>query len=387
MRSLDGRWDDLVIICSTQVWRDIPVVEMQLARRLATRTPVLFVDPAASPLHGGQLRPRLEQRSPRLAVLRTPGLPGPNRPVVRDVVHRMVVRSVRHAVRALGSPRVRAMVVARPPGPFGAVETDRTVSLVTDDFVAGASLMGVDRGYLERSVEQMAARSDVVLAVSEPLADQWRLLAPHAEIGLLPNGVDVDLYQDVDRLARPDDIELPDPLVGCVGQLNRRLDPKLLDEIADRGRSVLLIGPLTSSTDRTWFDAFVARPNVQWLGAKPHDELPAYLGALTVGVVPYTQSPFNQASFPLKTLEYLAAGRAAVSTDLPAVRWIDSPLIVTGDSPADFADRVEEELARPQTPELVRARRALATEHSWDARAASLAAVLGLDDAPREDLK
>jgi hypothetical protein len=38
---------------------------------------------------------------------------------------------------------------------------------------------------------------------------------------------------------------------------------------------------------------------------------------MDVGLTPYADTPFNQASFPLKTLEYLSAGLPVVSTDLP----------------------------------------------------------------------
>ena len=53
-------------------------------------------------------------------------------------------------------------------------------------------------------------------------------------------------------------------------------------------------------------------------------ELPSYLRVIDVGLTPYSQSDFNRASFPLKTLEYLAAGRPVVASDLPANRWLDT---------------------------------------------------------------
>ena len=39
-------------------------------------------------------------------------------------------------------------------------------------------------------------------------------------------------------------------------------------------------------------------------------------GLMDVGLIAYTESELNQLTFPRKTLDYLAAGRPVVSTDL-----------------------------------------------------------------------
>jgi teichuronic acid biosynthesis glycosyltransferase TuaH len=86
-------------------------------------------------------------------------------------------------------------------------------------------------------------------------------------------------------------------------------------------------------------------------------------------VVPYRDSPFNRGSFPLKTLEYLAAGRAVVSTDLPATRWLATDLVSIATGPGAFADQVDRLLAQPRTPDVLARRQAFAARHSWARRA------------------
>ncbi len=77
-----------------------------------------------------------------------------------------------------------------------------------------------------------------------------------------------------------------------------------------------------------------------WVGRRAFEELPAYLRLMNVGLTPYTDTPFNRASFPLKTLEYLAAGLPVVSTDLPATRWLNTDLVRIADSQSDFVSAV-----------------------------------------------
>jgi teichuronic acid biosynthesis glycosyltransferase TuaH len=247
---------------------------------------------------------------------------------------------------------------------------------LTDDFVAGAGLMGLSPAEVRLLNTQNIAAADVVLVISPELSQQVAGQARHLVV--LPNGCDVDVFAEVGSLPLPDDVALAGPIAGVVGQLNERLDLGYLAEIADRGVSLLLVGPRRDreAAFGAELDALLLRPNVQWIGQRPAAEIPAYLSAIDVGLTPYADSQFNRASFPLKTLEYLAAGRAVVSTDLPAVRWLATDLIEVGRTPADFADRVQRLLAEPHTAPARERRRAFARVHSWESRAETLAALL-----------
>jgi teichuronic acid biosynthesis glycosyltransferase TuaH len=90
---------------------------------------------------------------------------------------------------------------------------------------------------------------------------------------------------------------------------------------------VLLVGARSGVFAAERAAALLARPNVQWVGGKEYTDLPSYMRVTDVGVVPYPDNQKNRASFPLKILEYLAAGRRVVATDLPAVRWLDTDLV------------------------------------------------------------
>ncbi|WP_436083696.1 glycosyltransferase [Pararhizobium sp. LjRoot235] len=113
-------------------------------------------------------------------------------------------------------------------------------------------------------------------------------------------------------------VDLPRPIAGVFGHLSERIDLALLEATADRGVSLLLVGSRKPSFS---LESLTARSNVRYLGPKPFESMTGYLRAIDVGLTPYTQSEFNRSSFPMKTIEYLAAGRPAVATSLPAVKW------------------------------------------------------------------
>lgn len=370
---LTRSWRGHVIVCSGMSWDSPWMSEKHMAVQLAEHVPVLFVDPATSvlrllkdPARRHRLRePRLVQVGPNIARLTPLAPPGVSRPGVRQLARAMMRQSLRRASGKLGGPP-HAVIAANLENVFGVAGEQIRVLYGTDDFAAGASLMGLSPDWVAQQEAAQLARVNRVVGVTESLVERWR--GSGREVALIPNGCDAARYADVDDAPEPPDVTLLQPIAGVIGHLSERLDIRHLEAVADSGESLLLVGPLRPSFEPERIAALIARPNVQWVGPKSFDELPSYLKVMKVGLTPYAQSDFNKASFPLKTLEYLAAGRASISTDLPASRWLNSPLVTIADSPEDFAAATVSALAHTDDAALIRARRDFAAEHSWQSR-------------------
>ena len=279
------------------------------------------------------------------------------------------------AVRSL-SASVEVAVAATIMPVLGACRERRKVFYSTDDFGAGASLMGVPESWSKRREASAVADADIVIAVSAHLASTLRRRLG-VDAVVIENGVDDALFAGTDDAPLPLDVSLPTPIAGFVGHLSNRIDLRMLEAVAETGASILLVGPKQHTFEIERIHRLLARPNVAWVGAKPFGDLPSYLRVMQVGLLPYEDTAFNRSSFPLKVLEYLAAGRAAVSTDLPAVRALGDTVRIAG-TPAEFADLVTQALAEPADPDAIAKRSAVAKEHSWDAAATRFAEVIGL---------
>ena len=377
---------ELIVMAPGNAWDGNRLGQHHLAAHLSERVRVLWVDPPISyltPLNdAGATRALREERlrevAPDIIRLTPVTVPGVTRPVLREVARAQARRAVRRAVTALGA-RVHSTIVASLNDMLDVVPSAQRVFFGTDDYVAGASLMGTDPRWLERIERRQLEKADVVVAISPTLRDRWSATRPDAH--LVPNGCMAEQLARADHAPWPDDVVLPRPIAGFVGHVSERIDLGMLEAVADTGSSLLLVGPRSPTFEIAKLDALLARPNVQWVGPKPFEALPSYLRTIDVGLTPYRQSAFNLASFPLKTLEYLAAGRPAVVSDLPAHRWLDTPLVRIEGTREAFADRVRALLADPARTDDAAARRAFAAGHSWSARAEEVARLLGLDDA------
>lgn len=362
----------MIIYLAGARWDAVAGTDRHLAEAIGRRERVLWVDPPMSWIgqrRRGVTAARLSNVAAGVVRLRTVAPPGVTRPGIRVVARLLVRRGVRRLLARTGQ-RARAVVLSSPepllPGWSGLTR----IYYATDDFVAGASLLGFSTAYAERVQAANLAAADRVLAVSETLVETLR--AGGRPVGLMPNGCDPDDYA-VPADPAPE-VTLPGPVAGVLGQLNERLDLGFLEAVAADGHSLLLVGPRyeQDAGTRRRLDALVARPNVQWVGRQPAERLPEFLAAMDVGLTPYRDTAFNRASFPLKTLEYLAAGLPVVSTDLPSARWLGTDHVDLASAADKFAALVRIRLSESRTPELVLDRRALAAGHSWDARAEQL---------------
>lgn len=377
------RSDQLVVVAAGTSWDGVPYPERHVAAHLARRAHVLWVDPpisVVSPLRRSSswrdlVGPHVRSVAPGILRLTPLAPPGMTRSGVREIVRRTTRSAVRRAVRQSGLP-VQAVIVAALVDLLDVVPAGRRMFYGTDDFVAGAELMGVSRNWLEGSEHRLLSQADVVVAISEVLQQHWR--SDGIEPVLIPNGCDAAAFAACDEADWPDDVALDGPIAGFVGQMSDRIDLDYLEAVANRGISVLLVGPRQPTFDTARLDSLLSRPTVQWVGPKPFTALPSYLRTMEVGLTPYRDSTFNRASFPLKTLEYLAAGRRAVSTDLPVNDWLSTDLIAVGTTPEQFAAQVQGALATPRSRTEIDQRRAFAANHSWQRRSDEIADLLGL---------
>jgi teichuronic acid biosynthesis glycosyltransferase TuaH len=364
-------------------WDALRGTDRHLVTAVSEHADVIWVDPALSlvrrfrpSVHGQRNRGR-GVTHPHQGITRVTVTVPPfsSRPGMRRVAAALVSRAARRVTRRAereSGRRTTAVVVALPE-PLGTGFGDTPlVYFATDDFVTGGALLGLDAEHIERVERAVVARSSLVVGVTQAIVDRW---ATRARKLVLPNGC---LLADDTSPLEPAacGIDLTGPVAAVVGQFSPRVDLRLLEAVAGAGLPLLLIGPHDPSYEPARFAELVRAPNVRWLDQQPYDRVQELLRAVHVGLTPYTDTPFNRASFPLKTLEYLAAGRSVVSTDLPAVQMLDSDQITVASDPEAYAAAVAARLAEPLTADSVAACRATAARHTWAVRADTFLAEL-----------
>lgn len=273
----------------------------------------------------------------------------------------------------------------------------RVVYDCVDDHRAQA---GVDRNpeLVAREEEAIAKRAAVIAVTTEPL--RARCASLNANVHLVPNAADVDAFLEKPSSEPVDIADIPHPRIGTVGALDAyKVDITLLHKVARTHPEwhFVLVGPVNyvgsrqqaaggreaTTTDRTpasrlppaalSMENLRSLPNVHFLGTKSREQIPAYVHAFDVAIIPYRESPYNRASFPLKFWEFLAAGKPVVASGLPSLEPYRH-LVTLVSSPDMFARGIQDALTH--SAEGREARVSEAQKHSWESRVNTLEQLL-----------
>lgn len=356
-------------------WDTLAGTDRQLATALAQDCQVIWVDTPHSILRRrDRILPAVSQPRANVVRLRASTIAGVQRPFLRGIANRRRAQVARRYLVDNGL-RPRA-VLASTTAPMLALTADVPglhLYYATDDFVEAASMWGVSKRYLSSAREQNLRAADLVMAVTQDLARH--LQRGPAAPRWLPNGADLARFHDIETVP-PAHVPLIGPIAGVVGQFNARTDLRFLEAVHQAGVSLLLVGPrwFVTAAENEDFDRLSQLPGVHWVDELPRDRLAPFLRVLDVGLTPYRDSMFNRRSYPLKTVEYLAAGVPVVTTDVASLNGLDKRFVTAAVDTGAFADLVEQVASAARNPADIR--RSVATD-DWDSRAARLLGWLG----------
>jgi glycosyltransferase involved in cell wall biosynthesis len=228
------------------------------------------------------------------------------------------------------------------------------------------------RELVESCDRKAVLQSRLVFATSTTMYERQRRLNPSTH--LVPNAGDYEHFAAAAarEVAAPEVSDLPRPVLGFAGNfLASKVDFGLLEAVARAlpRSTLLLIGPATNETEPA-LERLAQLPSVRWLGQKPYAELPRYVAAFDVGLIPYVSNAYTRSCFPLKLYEYLAAGKPVVASGLPELAGM-GPEVALVEGTTSFVHAIQEAFARDSEAELLR-RQQVASSNSWEARAGKL---------------
>lgn len=213
------------------------------------------------------------------------------------------------------------------------------------------------RRLFRQAEERILARAGVVFVSSEAM--RKRLARLHSNVITAPAAA-VDLA----AFAPP-----PGALDGrrvavYAGSIDFRFDSELVAGAAERlpDWQFVIAGPIDGRAK----GRLGQLPNVRLPGRLPATDIPALLAGANVCLMPYRQDPFTDTVFPVKLVEYLAAGKPIVSTPIAAVREFGD-VVTTAAGPDSFAHAIVA-AADGDSDAARQARVERARPFSWDRR-------------------
>lgn len=220
---------------------------------------------------------------------------------------------------------------------------------------------------LRQREERLLRTCDLVFTGGRSLYEAKR--ERHPSVHCFPSSVDVRHFGTARHAGQAEPVEfagIPHPRIGFFGVIDERCDLPLVARLADARPDwhFVLIGP-TAKIDPA---SLPQAPNLHWPGMKTYAELPACLGALDIGFMPFADNESTRFISPTKTPEFLAAGLPVVSTPVRDVvrDYGTNGLVEIAADAVAMEAAIAHLLERPRGEWLARVDAALAHQ-SWDA--------------------
>jgi len=221
---------------------------------------------------------------------------------------------------------------------------------------------------MHESEHELLEFADVVFTSGQRVFEATRKL--HENTYLFPNSIDRDHFAAARafKFDPPDQANIPHPRFGFFGEIDQRIDFDLLVTVSKKRPQWHFI--LVGSVVNVSASQLPNYRNFHYLGAKRYEELPHYIGGWDITMIPFAHNDYTRFINPIKTAEYLAAGKPVISAPITDVirPYGISGLVSIAGTANEFVKVAEEMLAADQEAKstwLYKVDRYLAGQ-SWD---------------------
>lgn len=208
----------------------------------------------------------------------------------------------------------------------------------------------------------------------------------HKRVYLVPSGFDEETFKRNKNKEIPSEMKsIKKPIIGFVGNINKRLDFQLIRKLAEKFPYVhfVFIGREDSEFAGNpvidfWneWNELKRMKNVIYLGERKKDNIPQYIRSFTIGGIFYDVSQqFNAHCFPLKFSEYFYEGIPVISTPIESIRQYE-PYVKIISNDRDGYDVIRQLLATEWPDAYKKRQKNIAINNSWERKVSRMIAII-----------
>jgi len=219
---------------------------------------------------------------------------------------------------------------------------------------------------LKENEEKLFKKADLVFTGGHTLYEAKK--SRHPDVYPFPSSIDKAHFAQARKagIDPEDQKSIPHPRFGFYGVVDERFDIDIIDQVAAQRPEwhFVIIGPVVKIDPAT----LPKKNNIQYLGGKSYDELPAYLSGWDIALIPFALNESTRFISPTKTPEYLSAGKPVISSSIRDVvnPYAENQLVRIADNAEQFISAAEQELAITDRQSWLSRVDEFLKENSWD---------------------
>jgi len=218
------------------------------------------------------------------------------------------------------------------------------------------------------SEEKLLKKADLVFATSTELYNHCSQC--NDRVYSFPFAVNFRRFEKI-RLGNdkmPEELRnIKKPVIGYVGGVHKWIDQRLVKDIAERypTYSFVFVGPIQTNVS-----LLLPLKNIYFLEKKDYEKIPLFIKYFDTCIIPYLITNYTKNVYPTKLNEYLAMGKAVVSTSLPELKLFNkdySDVVYVAEDRQKFNEYITQAINENRSS-LVGKRIEVARQNSWENR-------------------
>lgn len=192
----------------------------------------------------------------------------------------------------------------------------------------------------EFMVRKNIERAEKVTVTTDILKEKYRI--PDGKCEVVPNGVDTDLFRDYGDTKK--ELGLDGFIVGYVGVLREWVDLEpVFRALRDLDEEIKMV--VVGKEGKFQENVNLARKcgvsdRVIFMGMVPHSQLPKYISAMDICLIPFKANAISESALPLKLFEYMACKKPIISSEILGVKRVAGNKVIYVSTKNEYREEI-----------------------------------------------
>lgn len=189
-------------------------------------------------------------------------------------------------------------------------------------------------------IKKNIERAEKVTVTNEILKETYNI--PDEKCEVIPNGVDTNLFKDYGDTK--EELSLDGFIIGYVGVLREWVDlePVFL-ALKDLDKEIKMV--VVGKEGRFEENVELAKrcgvsDRVILMGMVPYSQVPKYISAMDICLIPFKVNAISQSALPLKLFEYMACKKPVISSEILGVKRVVGDKVLYASTRDEYREKI-----------------------------------------------
>jgi glycosyltransferase involved in cell wall biosynthesis len=191
-------------------------------------------------------------------------------------------------------------------------------------------------------VKKNIERAKKVTLTTEALKKTYNIHDSKCEV--IPNGVDTELFRNYGN--KKEELGLDGFVIGYVGVLREWVDLEpvfMALKDLDEGINMVVVGKEGGFEENVRLAKRCGvSDRVTFTGMVPYSQVPRYISAMDVCLIPFKANAISESALPLKLFEYMACEKPIITAELPGVKNVAGNNVMYAVNEEDYKEKIIE---------------------------------------------